>query len=512
MALLRQPMLWVSVGFAVAALRALTASSTTAAGKWVGASLVFGGALLVIAGLYDRFVTAAALGIASIVGGSFLFVDQEAYSIPVARATMVLLGIAGVAAAVAVKRAGFNYWVSSITLVIFAGSGWLFAAYYRELMTLGFGSIGLALATTTAAGTVIANRSTASVVGLREAWTSFGSEVLRRVGGQAKFDPEVQEASAVLDDMVFFEGDRRTNQLVRFYALMAFASALASLGVLSDSTAVVIGAMLVAPLMAPLMGISLAVVSGWRTRLVANVAIAGIGICIPIIIGVVASAMIGMGVDPDTNTQIVSRATPTLIDLAIALAAGAAGAYALSRRDIADSLPGVAVAIALVPPLTVVGIAAQLGDMTASRGALVLFLTNVFAIIGMGAVVFLLTGVAGWAGTSPESVGNWVATFGLAGFAVVALLVANQSAANSSGYRTDAATGVVQAWAADNEYDVDRVIADGDVVTVIVFGTEVPDESASTTLSEGIAEYLGDVQIDLRVRLEARQLIESSET
>jgi uncharacterized membrane protein len=86
------------------------------------------------------------------------------------------------------------------------------------------------------------------------------------------------------------------------------------------------------------------------------------GALIPITIAVIMTAVLGQGVDPTTDTQIVSRSNPTLLDLAIALGAGAAGAYAHSRRDVADSLPGVAVTIALVPPLAVVGAAAQLSD------------------------------------------------------------------------------------------------------------------------------------------------------
>ena len=98
-------------------------------------------------------------------------------------------------------------------------------------------------------------------------------------------------------------------------------------------------------------------------------------------------------VDIATNSQIVSRSLPTVLDLVIAVAAGAAGAYALSRPDVSDALPGVAVAISLVPPLSVVGITWSQGAWDESFGALLLFATNMCAILVVGGVTFILTGV-----------------------------------------------------------------------------------------------------------------------
>ena len=84
---------------------------------------------------------------------------------------------------------------------------------------------------------------------------------------------------------------------------------------------------------------------------------------------------------------------PTL-DLITAVAAGAAGAYGLSRPDVSDSLPGVAIAISLVPPLAVVGIAWSQGDWSAGSGALLLFATNMVSILIIGGATFVATGVA----------------------------------------------------------------------------------------------------------------------
>jgi uncharacterized membrane protein len=78
--------------------------------------------------------------------------------------------------------------------------------------------------------------------------------------------------------------------------------------------------------------------------------------------------------------------------LAVALASGAAGAYAISRKDVAAALPGVAIAAALVPPLCVVGIGLATADMQVAGGGGLLFTTNLVAIVMAGTVVFLLLG------------------------------------------------------------------------------------------------------------------------
>jgi len=206
--------------------------------------------------------------------------------------------------------------------------------------------------------------------------------------------PVLAEDRRVLQEKVFLEGSTSPVRFARFCALMGFASVIAAIGVVVESTAVVIGAMLVAPLMTALMGVSLALTMGWPQRALRSSGIALTGVGLAIGIGMVVGAAAPRAIDPATNSEIVSRTSPTTLDLAIAVAAGAAGAYALSRRDVSDSLPGVAVAIALVPPLSVVGLTWQQGDWSAGNGALLLFLTNATAILLAGGVTFVLIGVA----------------------------------------------------------------------------------------------------------------------
>jgi len=94
-----------------------------------------------------------------------------------------------------------------------------------------------------------------------------------------------------------------------------------------------------------------------------------------------------------SNGEITSRIHPGLYALLTALGSGAVGAFILSRAEISDALSGVAIAISLVPPLCVVGIALQQGQLDAAAGASLLFLTNALAILFAGGVVFLVLGL-----------------------------------------------------------------------------------------------------------------------
>ena len=91
--------------------------------------------------------------------------------------------------------------------------------------------------------------------------------------------------------------------------------------------------------------------------------------------------------------EMLARSRPTLLDLAVALASGLAGAYALARKDVSAALPGVAVAASLMPPLATVGLGLAMGEPRIAGGALLLFIANIAAISLAGGVVFLLLGV-----------------------------------------------------------------------------------------------------------------------
>ncbi len=174
-----------------------------------------------------------------------------------------------------------------------------------------------------------------------------------------------------------------------FFIMIGLASAIATFGLLQNSPAVIIGAMLVAPLMAAIFGLSLGVVRG-DLRLLRRAGSATLrGMLLAIVLAMLLTWLMPT-ITP--QSEILNRTTPNLLDLGVALASGAAGAYALSRKGVSTSLPGVAIAAALVPPLAVIGIGLALGEGRIAGGASLLFLTNLIAITAAGGLVFLWLG------------------------------------------------------------------------------------------------------------------------
>lgn len=201
----------------------------------------------------------------------------------------------------------------------------------------------------------------------------------------------VQERRDLIRSL-FHEGDLRAPYMNRFMSLMMLSVLIAVLGVLADSTAVVIGAMLVAPLMDPVLGVAVALVMDWRERVCTSGLIVLIGSAAAVGVAVLVSFLLPG--DPERlSGELLARTSPTLIDLAVALVAGSAGAYAKLRRQAADAIVGVAVAVALVPPLAVVGTTLELGRYQLALGAFLLFLANVSGIITAAATTFVILGL-----------------------------------------------------------------------------------------------------------------------
>ncbi|MEU1005974.1 DUF389 domain-containing protein [Streptomyces tibetensis] len=196
------------------------------------------------------------------------------------------------------------------------------------------------------------------------------------------------------EDLDLSSGDTRSKRSA-FWTMLTLSSVIAACGVLTDSTATVIGAMIIAPLSTPIMGIALGSVRRRRTG--------GLGVvlcaCVLVVaVGMVFSQVLPGDYDLLSNSQISSRTSPGLLDLVAALATGLAGAVALARRDVAAVLPGVAIAISLVPPLVVSGVCLGRLDGWPALGALVLFVSNFFALVFGGMVIFASLGYDGAAG------------------------------------------------------------------------------------------------------------------
>ncbi len=297
-----------------------------------------------------------------------------------------------------------------------------------------------------------------------------------------------------LEDTVFMFRGKRGPRLWRFAVFMALATAIATFGIATDSTAVVIGAMLIAPLMAPILGVSAGLINGrMRSAMWSGV------IALGGIVGTIALSWLLSAVIPDlsaviSNSQVTSRTAPNLLDLIIAIAAGIAGAYGVSRIEVSDALPGVAVSIALVPPLAVVGITLQAGDLSQAAGAGLLFLTNLFSIVLMAGVVFLLVGYGEWSRLYQRK--DRIRT----SFAIVALgaiLIAIPLALTGQSILGDAAdlrdaTQAVDEWLGeDSPYRVNSLDVDGDTVNVQLIGPGTPRPPGPVELSGILAEDIG---------------------
>ena len=200
-----------------------------------------------------------------------------------------------------------------------------------------------------------------------------------------------------LESKLFFDGVKRRRQLEQFSVLLFLAAIIATMGVLGDSTATVIGAMIISPLMTPIMATAAALVMGQMRRagrsfLTVVIGVLGV-IALSFFLALCYNIVMGGVVDFAVNSQVLARISPRVIDLVAALASGAAGAFCMSREDISDSLAGVAISISLVPPLCVVGISLHSGQLAAAEGAFLLFLTNFLSILLAGGGVLALLGL-----------------------------------------------------------------------------------------------------------------------
>lgn len=196
--------------------------------------------------------------------------------------------------------------------------------------------------------------------------------------------------TTVEQNEIVWQAQKMSDANIDYLVMIVFSAGLASLGLLLNSTAVVIGAMLVAPLMQPLAGFSVGLGMGLltltRRASVTLVQGALLGILIAIIIGLLPL------VDQPTS-EMLARGQPTLLDAGVALVSGLVAAYATARKGIPVALAGVAIAAALMPPLCTVGLAIAHREPDLAFGAFLLFLTNIVFIIAAEYGVFLWLGM-----------------------------------------------------------------------------------------------------------------------
>jgi len=178
-----------------------------------------------------------------------------------------------------------------------------------------------------------------------------------------------------------------------FFLMATLAILMATFGMLLDSPAVVIGSMLIAPILHPILSLSLGIslsnykIIGRSFYTLVKSIIIGVGSAI------VATLFFSNG--EYVTGEIISRTEPDLLFFAVAVVSGIAVSYALVKPNLSETLPGIAVSVALIPPLSVVGIGIAKVNWEVVAGASVLFLINVIGIVFASMVSFSLMNVSG---------------------------------------------------------------------------------------------------------------------
>lgn len=174
-----------------------------------------------------------------------------------------------------------------------------------------------------------------------------------------------------------------------YYFLVALSAIVSMLGLLLNSSAVIIGGMIIAPLLYPIMAVGGGIVVGEQHLIRRSVWIALKGIAVAVVVAFIVALLSPIS---EPTAEILARTKPTLIDLVIALASGAAGAYAVAVRERLTAITGVVVAAALVPPISIVGYGLATASYGLVGGASLLFIANLIAVVVATVVVFYSLG------------------------------------------------------------------------------------------------------------------------
>jgi len=172
-----------------------------------------------------------------------------------------------------------------------------------------------------------------------------------------------------------------------FFYLGGLAVFMATLGMLSNNAAIVIGSMLISPILYPILGVSLGLVMSSSTVVGRSLFTLGKSLVIGVVIAAGATAIFGSAGDNITS-EVLIRTTPDLLNFFVAVIAGLGVSFALGNKEWSDALPGVAISVALIPPLAVVGIGLAEFNLEIISGSIVLLLVNLLGIVLAALVSF----------------------------------------------------------------------------------------------------------------------------
>lgn len=172
-----------------------------------------------------------------------------------------------------------------------------------------------------------------------------------------------------------------------FFLMIAASSIITALGILIDSIVVVIGGMLVAPMLSPLLALALGVeIADFKLIRRTSWAIVK-AVTVVVFVALIISLFMPLDIE---NNKVLDGLSPSLAFGGIALVSGVAAAFALAKPDMSESLPGVAVSVTLIPPLSAIGVGLSHFQWPLIRDALQMFAINIVAIVAAGVVVFSL--------------------------------------------------------------------------------------------------------------------------
>lgn len=194
-----------------------------------------------------------------------------------------------------------------------------------------------------------------------------------------------EDRAAALDKLV--EG---ASPKTEFYLLLFLSSIITTLGVILDNAPIVIGGMLVAPIISPILSIAMSIVMADFKVLFQSLKVLLFSIALVWAMALLISIL---AVNIKVNYELISRSEPSIGYFIVAVAAGIAAAFASAKPSLSESIPGIAVTVALLPPLVVVAIAVILWNYSIFAGSLGLFFLNLFGIIFAATIVFSLMGL-----------------------------------------------------------------------------------------------------------------------
>ena len=295
---------------------------------------------------------------------------------------------------------------------------------------------------------------------------------------------------------VYFDGRRRFPFLRRAFILLTLSVLMLTMGMYTNSAVVVLAAVLIAPLMTPILGLTLALVTGRPSRQIESVLlVAGAA---GYIIVLTALTSIVLPEPPVVPSVLLDYTDPRLPDLLIALLAGTVGMYVLVHTEASTALPGVAVAISLEPPIAATGMMLAWGYDERAIGAFLMFTLNLAAILAAGSLVLIVSGflpVTHWRQLRHRvKVGLTIAALAVVFVAYPLFRLSYATLRDTNEH--EAVTSVLIPWAEAQEFEILKMEIDDDEVLIDLSGPEQPQNV--DTLAQDVADALGrpaDVQV-----------------